>query len=222
LLKHRSDIVLIFKTFHKMIQTQFSRIIKLFRSNNAQEYNDTSVLSVLDTNDTLPHCSCPYASQQNGRDKRKLRHILDTIRLLLMYASVLERFWGEVTLTAVYTINRLLSPTTHNKSPFKLLYAKLPDYSALFLSLVVLALSPFLHLNGINSSLNLAYVVFLAMESLKKIFTAMISYLVAFVSPIMWITRNIRPSLIANIFPLFFLFSLPSSLILQLLYILTL
>ena len=34
-------------------------------------------------------------------------------------------------LTAVYTINRLLSPTTHKKSPFELLYEKLPDYSSL-------------------------------------------------------------------------------------------
>ena len=77
-----------------MTKTQFSRIIKLFRSNNAQEYNDTSVLSDLDTNDILPHYSYPYAFQQNGRDKHKLRHILDTVRLLLMYASVLEHFWG--------------------------------------------------------------------------------------------------------------------------------
>ena len=34
-------------------------------------------------------------------------------------------------LTAVYTINRIPSPTTHKKSLFELLYNKLPDYSYL-------------------------------------------------------------------------------------------
>ena len=39
LLKHRSDLVSIFQTFHKMIQTQFSHTIKVFRLDNAQEYH---------------------------------------------------------------------------------------------------------------------------------------------------------------------------------------
>ena len=32
----------------------------------------------------------------------------------------------------MYTINRILSPTTHNKSPFELLYGQTPDYSSLW------------------------------------------------------------------------------------------
>jgi transposase InsO family protein len=131
LLKHRSDLVSLFQTFHKMIQTQFSRTIKVFRSDNAQEYHDKSFLSILDSNGTLPHYSCPYTSQQNGRAERKLRHILDVVRTLLISASVPERFWGEAALTAVYTINRIPLPTTHKKFPFELLYDKLPDYSSL-------------------------------------------------------------------------------------------
>jgi transposase InsO family protein len=131
MLKHRSDLVPIFQTFHKMIQTQFSCTIKVFRSDNAQEYHDKSFLSILDSNGTLPHYSCPYTSQQNGCAKCKLRHILDVVCILLISASVPERFWGEAALTAVYTINRIPSPTTHKKSPFELLYDKLLDYSSL-------------------------------------------------------------------------------------------
>ena len=67
MLKYRSDLVPIFQTFHKMIQTQFSHIIKVFRSDDTQEYHDKSFLSILDFNDTLPHYSCLYTSQQNGR-----------------------------------------------------------------------------------------------------------------------------------------------------------
>ena len=49
-----------------MIETQFNRIVKAFRSNNAQEYNDKSFLSFLDSNGTLLQRFCPYTSQQNG------------------------------------------------------------------------------------------------------------------------------------------------------------
>uniref|UniRef100_A0A2N9HE40 Reverse transcriptase Ty1/copia-type domain-containing protein n=1 Tax=Fagus sylvatica TaxID=28930 RepID=A0A2N9HE40_FAGSY len=38
---------------------------------------------------------------------------------------------GEAALTAIYSINRIPSPTTHKKSPFELLYDKLPNYSSL-------------------------------------------------------------------------------------------
>jgi hypothetical protein len=43
----------------------------------------------------------------------------------------LSVFRGEATLTAVYTINHILSPITHKKFPFELLYNKLPNYSSL-------------------------------------------------------------------------------------------
>ena len=113
-----------------MIETQFNRTIKIFRSDNAQEYNDKSFLSFLDSHGTLPQWSCPYTSQQNGHVERKYRHILDIVHTLLISASLPERFWGEATLSAVYTINCIPSPTTHNKSPFELLYGQTPDYSS--------------------------------------------------------------------------------------------
>jgi len=40
-------------------------------------------------------------------------------------------FWGDATLTAVYTINRLPTPVTHNQTPFERLYGSSPDYSYL-------------------------------------------------------------------------------------------
>ena len=131
MLKYRSDLIHIFQTFHKIIQTQFSLTIKVFHSENAQEYHNKSFLSILDSNGIFPHHSCPYTFQQNGSAERKLRHILDVMRTLLISSFIPERFWGKAALTAVYTLNRILSPTTHKKSPFELLYDKLPNYSSL-------------------------------------------------------------------------------------------
>ena len=53
LLHHRSELVSIYQTFHKMIQTQFNRTVKVFQSNNAQEYNNKSFLSFLDSHGTF-------------------------------------------------------------------------------------------------------------------------------------------------------------------------
>ena len=84
LLHHRSKLVSIYQTFHKMIEAQFNRIVKVFRSDNAQEYNDKSFISFLDSHGTLTQGSCPYTSQQNGCAEQKHRHILDVVRTLLI------------------------------------------------------------------------------------------------------------------------------------------
>ena len=62
LLHHRSELVSIYQTFQKMIETQFNCTIKIFRSNYAQEYNDKYFLSFLDSHGTIPQQSCPYTS----------------------------------------------------------------------------------------------------------------------------------------------------------------
>ncbi|KAA8550319.1 hypothetical protein F0562_002003 [Nyssa sinensis] len=131
LLQHRSELTTVYQNFHKMVQTQFSCTIKTFRSDNAMEYKDKSFLALLQHNGTVSHHSCPYTSQQNSRAERKHRHILDTVRALLISASLPERFWGEAALTAIYTINRVPSPTIHNKTPFELLHGTVPNYSLL-------------------------------------------------------------------------------------------
>jgi hypothetical protein len=70
--------------------------------------------------------------------------------------------------------------------------------------LVVFALSLFLPMNETNSNLDLCCVIFSAMISLKRVFVTMIPYLVAFASPVMWNSRNIKLFPVAIIFPSFF------------------
>uniref|UniRef100_A0A2N9HM25 Integrase catalytic domain-containing protein n=1 Tax=Fagus sylvatica TaxID=28930 RepID=A0A2N9HM25_FAGSY len=120
--------------------TQYSKAIKVFRSDNAREYRQTDFSTILKHYGTIFHTSCAGTSQQNGRAERKLRHILDTVRALTNAASTPVSFWGEAALTAVYTINRCPSPVIQNTTP----YERAPNF---------------------NPALN--YVVFLAM-ALKK------------------------------------------------------
>uniref|UniRef100_A0A2N9IZP8 Integrase catalytic domain-containing protein n=1 Tax=Fagus sylvatica TaxID=28930 RepID=A0A2N9IZP8_FAGSY len=111
--------------------TQYSKAIKVFRSDNAREYRQTDFSTILKHYGTIFHTSCAGTSQQNGRAERKLRHILDTVRALTNAASTPVSFWGEAALTAVYTINRCPSPVIQNTTPYERLFGTAPNYSLL-------------------------------------------------------------------------------------------
>uniref|UniRef100_A0A2N9HLJ3 Integrase catalytic domain-containing protein n=1 Tax=Fagus sylvatica TaxID=28930 RepID=A0A2N9HLJ3_FAGSY len=114
-----------------VVQTQYSKAIKVFRSDNAREYRQTDFSTILKHYGTIFHTSCAGTSQQNGRAERKLRHILDTVRALTNAASTPASFWGEAALTAVYTINRCPSPVIQNTTPYERLFGTTPNYSLL-------------------------------------------------------------------------------------------
>ena len=54
-----------------MIETQFSKPIKVFKSDNAQEYKAHEFTSILHQFGSVPHSSCADTSQQNGRVERE-------------------------------------------------------------------------------------------------------------------------------------------------------
>ncbi|KAL4014147.1 hypothetical protein IC575_026339 [Cucumis melo] len=114
--------------FANMIRTQFSCPIETLRINNALEYKDFTLLSFLSQHGTIVQRCYPHTCQQNRRVECKHYHILDSISALLLYTFYPEKFWGEVALTLVYTINRLPSYVLHNISPFERLYRTPPNY----------------------------------------------------------------------------------------------
>lgn len=75
-----------------MIQTQFSRPIKIFRSDNAMEYKEPNFLKFLRDHRIVSQYFYPGTSQQNGHAKRKHRYILDTVRTFLISNGCSERF----------------------------------------------------------------------------------------------------------------------------------
>ena len=127
-MKSRSEILPIYNNFAKMVETQFSKRIKTFRSDNALEYTQYAFQALLHSYGTVHHLTCSGTFQQNGRAERKLRHILDTVRALLLFAKVLAPFWGEAVLHAVHAINRIPSAAIHNQTPYERLFGSSPDY----------------------------------------------------------------------------------------------
>ncbi|WJZ96775.1 hypothetical protein VitviT2T_015427 [Vitis vinifera] len=127
-MKSRFEISSIYSNFAKMIETQFSKRIKTFRSDNALEYTQHAFQALLHSYGTVHHLTCPGTSQKNGRAERKLRHILDTVRALLLSAKIPAPFWGEAALHAIHAINRIPSVVIHNQTPYERLFGSPPVY----------------------------------------------------------------------------------------------
>ena len=89
-MKYRSELLQVYSNFAKMVETQFSKRIKIFQSDNALEYTQYAFQAVLHSYGTVHQLTCPGTSQQNGRVERKLKlhHILDTVHALLLSAKV--------------------------------------------------------------------------------------------------------------------------------------
>jgi len=75
----------------------------------------------------LHHRSCLESPQQNGRVERKHQHILNVGRALLYQSKLPASYWLYALLHATFIINRVTSPTLHDKSPYHLLHNKVPD-----------------------------------------------------------------------------------------------
>ena len=52
-MKHRSELLQVYSNFAKMVETQFSKRIKIFRSNNAFEYTQYAFQAVLHSYGTV-------------------------------------------------------------------------------------------------------------------------------------------------------------------------
>ena len=111
-----------------MVETQFSKRIKTFRSDNALEYSQYTFQALLYSYGTIHHLTCPGTFQQNGRVERKFRHILDSVRALLLSTKVPAPFWGETALHVVHAINRIPSDVIYNQTSYEHLFGSPSDY----------------------------------------------------------------------------------------------
>ena len=151
-----------------MIETQFSKPIKFFRYDNAQEYKAHEFTSILHQFGIVPHSSCASTSQQNGRAERKLRYIFFMLFvLLLLPLLLLLSFGGELLLLPFTPSIDVLLPLFKIKLLMICCLVLLPPMTYLE-SLDMSVLFFFKIMKETNFSLVLVCVVFLGMELVKK------------------------------------------------------
>jgi len=96
--------------------------IRSLRSDNAKEYLSHQFQNFMSSNGILHQTSCAHTPQQNGVAKRKTRHLIETIRTLLLRSNVPFRYWGDAVLMACYLINRMPSSVLGNQVPHSVLF----------------------------------------------------------------------------------------------------
>ena len=127
-MKHKSEARTLLIHFIQMVANQFSKSIKVIRSDNGSEFKIPEFYS---SKGIIHQTSCVNTPQQNGVAERKHRHLLNVARALLFQATLPKHFWGDAILTAAYLINRTPTPLLKGKTPFECLFHTKPSYSHL-------------------------------------------------------------------------------------------
>jgi len=127
-LRLKSDVTTIFPEFLKLVQTQFGCTVKSIRSDNAPELQFKDLLA---TFGIFHYHSCAYTPQQNYVVERNHQHLLNVARSLYFQSNIPLAYWPECVSTAAFLINRTPTPNLEHKSPYEVLYKKLPDYNSL-------------------------------------------------------------------------------------------
>ncbi|BBH08859.1 hypothetical protein Prudu_021187 [Prunus dulcis] len=92
-------------SFHKQMKTQFNAQIQILRSNNGGEFVNHDFQTYFQQHRIIHETTCPQTPQQNGVAEQKNRHLLETVRALLIGAHVPRHHWDDAIITAVHLIN---------------------------------------------------------------------------------------------------------------------
>jgi hypothetical protein len=76
-MKRISELPSIYKSFTRMVHTQFSATIKIFCSDSGGEFLSDNFRQLSTLEGTLAQLSCPSAHAQNGVAERKRRYIIE-------------------------------------------------------------------------------------------------------------------------------------------------
>ncbi|KAK9063310.1 hypothetical protein SSX86_017180 [Deinandra increscens subsp. villosa] len=131
LLKHKDEVFINLQIFCNLIETQFNKKVKVFRSDNGTEFVNRRLTEFFQTKGIVHQTTCAYTPQQNGIVERKHRHLLNVARALLFQSNLPLRFWSDCVLTAGYLINRTPSSVLGGMTPYECVYGFKPSLSHL-------------------------------------------------------------------------------------------
>ena len=118
-MKHKDEVLDIFLTWKKMIETQTGRRIKKLRSDNGGEYTSDPFFEVCQNAGIVRHFTVPGTPQQNGVAERMNRTLVEKVRCMLSQSGLSKAFWGEALNYARHLVNRLPTAVLDGKTPME-------------------------------------------------------------------------------------------------------
>jgi hypothetical protein len=115
----------------QFLRTQCGAIIKRVRTDNASYYTSHNFDSYLLAEGIDHHLSAPYSSADNPDPERANRTILEAARTVIHASNLSLSLWPYAVDYSVYTQNRSPSSSLGFRTPFELIYGRVPDLSHL-------------------------------------------------------------------------------------------
>ena len=88
LLKHKSDVLDVFKFFKATIENQLNSKIKTLRTENGGEFTSNAFKLFYSSHGIIHQFSCPHTPQQNGMAERKHRHVVECALTMLSHSKL--------------------------------------------------------------------------------------------------------------------------------------
>jgi len=94
-MKEKSEASQVLRDFCSMTNSQFGAKIKIIRHEDGYEFTSGPMKKFQREPCMIHQTNWLGSRQQNGRVKRKYRHILNVTRALYFWANLPVEFWGE-------------------------------------------------------------------------------------------------------------------------------
>jgi hypothetical protein len=117
--------------FFSFVSTQFSHTMKSIQCDNGREFNNFSTRTFFLTHGVNLCMSCPYTSQQNGKNECILQTLNNIMWSLLFQATLSPSYWVEALHTTTYLLNWRPSKTLNHQTPYAALHNSPPSYDHL-------------------------------------------------------------------------------------------
>lgn len=130
-LRKKSEAFLAFKTWHKEVERQTGRKLKVFRSDNGGEYVNFEWELYMKEHGVIHQKTTPRTPQQNGVSERLNLTVMDRVRTILIESRLPLSLWAEAVDYAIYTKNRSPTAAIKGKTPYEVFWGSKPDISNL-------------------------------------------------------------------------------------------
>nr|GEU75168.1 putative ribonuclease H-like domain-containing protein [Tanacetum cinerariifolium] len=114
--------------FLKMIQVRLKTSVRRIKTNIRTEFVNQTLREYYEMVGISHEISVARSPQQNGVIKRRNHTLIEAARTMLIYAKAPLFLWVEAVATTCYSQNLSIIRLRHGKTPYELLYDKLPTY----------------------------------------------------------------------------------------------
>lgn len=119
LMKTKDETFDLFKKFKIQVEKGKPNKIQILRTDRGGEFNSYQFTEFCRAQGIKRQLTAPYTPQQNGVVERRNRTVVEMTRSLLKAMQVPDRLWGEAARHTVYLLNRILTKSVKNVTPYE-------------------------------------------------------------------------------------------------------